>query len=405
MTLHFDKIEPQVKKMGLALADRNVTVAEQTRLAGEYLMQLNDLEAIWKQILIARQNDAGFRGAAPLDEPINLAFPLPPTPPEATLFAADGSQVYPDTHGPTPYWLTNIGVFIYHHRNDPNADILPEIVVEPLLFYEESDVRDPDGRLIANAAINARRSVYEMQLLSSVTLRNAKLPRPLIALYDGPLLGMPMGKEVMNATMLTADYHEAIDFLWDIGAGLLGYVDRPSSRFVVYTIYLMTLEPEEITRARLQSASLEGLTDADLYKVLLGPGQRSGLLIQQSPLNKDYKDRHGDHQEIVFFYLNTAGAEQEPYLARVEIPMWVARDKTMINAIHALLYAQCQITDRYPYALTRADEIAVVHPAEKRELDEMIAVELLRHRQPMEMSQKLNTKDLARYGRQQHTGV
>src|SRR5262249_53919822 len=107
----------------------------------------------------------------------------------------------------------------------------------------------------------------------------------------------------------------------------------------------------------------------------------------------------------VFFYMNVAAAHQEPYLARVEIPMWVARDKAMVDALHALIYAQCQITDRYPYALTRADEVAVVPTFEKRALDEMIAVELLRHDQRLEISQKLNTKNLARHGHDQYQGV
>ncbi|HLY27431.1 MAG TPA: DNA double-strand break repair nuclease NurA, partial [Aggregatilineales bacterium] len=126
--------------------------------------------------------------------------------------------------------------------------------------------------------------------------------------------------------------------------------------------------------------------------------------IQQSPQNKAYKEQNPD-QEIVFFYLNVAGPHQEPYLARVEVPMWVAKDKAYVDAVHALVYAQCQITDRYPYALTRADEVAVIPSHDKRTLDEMIAVELLRNRQPVEISQKLSMKDAARHGRQQHRGV
>src|SRR5881275_769622 len=122
----------------------------------------------------------------------------------------------------------------------------------------------------------------------------------------------------------------------------------------------MTLEPDQITRAALQtSGPLEGLNDRDLYQWILGPGDRSGMMVQQSPQNKAYKERSVD-QEIVFFYLNVASPYQEPYLARVEIPMAVARQKELVGAIQALIYAQCQITDRYPYALTRADEIAVV---------------------------------------------
>jgi hypothetical protein len=401
LSLHFEKVAPQVEKMGLVLADRSNTVAEQTQLAGQRLMELIDLEAIWARIMLARENDAGFRGAAPMDEPINEPVPLGECPSHATIIAADGSQIYPDLHSAALYWLSNIGVFIYAHGDDS----LPEAITEPQLFYEDDDLRDVDGRMIATAAINARRAVYEMQLLARETMHRRDLARPLLAMYDGPLLGFFMGKEIPNAAKLTNDYHEAMGILRDLGAGLVGYVDRPKSTFVVSTIYLMGIDPEDVTRKNLQTAgALEGLTDRDLYQWVLGPGDRSALMIQQSPQNKGYKELDPD-QEIVFFYLNVAAAHQEPYLARIEIPMWVAREKALVGAIQALLYAQCQITDRYPYALTRADEVAVVHAHEKRALDEMIGIELLRNKQHLEVSQKLNTKALARHERQHYQGV
>lgn len=401
MSLQFEKVVPQVEKMGAALADRNDTVAEQTQLAGQQLMELNDLDAIWDQIMVARRNDAGFRGAAPFDEPINEAIPKPECPARATILAADGSQIYPDPHGAALYWLTNIGVFVYPHGDES----LPDIITEPQLFYEDKDVREQDGRLIATAAINARRAVYEMQVLARETMRCRDLPRPLVAMYDGPLLSLLMGKEVTNAGELTLNYHEALDIMRNAGAGLLGYVDRPKSTFVVNTIFLMSLDPDQVKRGNLQTAGpLEGLTDRDLYQWILGPGDRSSLMIQQSPQNKAYREANDDH-EIVFFYMNVASPQQEPYLARIEVPMWVAQEKAVVGALQAIVYAQCQITDRYPYALTRADEVAVVHSHEKRALDEMIGIELLRNKQALEMSQKLSSKSLARRERQQHQGV
>jgi hypothetical protein len=361
-------------------------------------MDLNDLDAIWDQIMIARKKDAGFRGAAPMDEPINQPFPLKGTPDQALILAADGSQIYPDPHGAVLYWLTNIGVFAYIHGSDE----LPEIISEPQLFYEDKDVRETDGRLIATAAINAHRAVFEMQLLARETMQRRHLIRPLIAMYDGPLLGFIMGKDVPKAAELANDYHEAIAVLHDIRAGLLGYVDRPKSTFLVSTIYLMSLGEAEITRTNLQTAGkFEGLSDRDLYQYILQPGDRCGMMVQQSPQNKMYKERD-EAQEVAFFYMNVSASHQEPYLARIEMPMWVARDKALVDAIQGLVYSQCQITDRYPYALTRADEIAVVHTHEKRALDEMIGIELLRNKQTLEMSQKLNAKGLARQPRTQY---
>jgi hypothetical protein len=410
MSLEFEKVVPQVQRMGRTLADHSVSTTQQTQLAGEVLMGMDDLEAIWARIMLARQRDAGFRGAAPLysdsetedAEPFNRAFPLPECPDLATLLAADGSQVYPDPHGAALYWLINTGVFVYYH----GIDHLPEIVTEPQLFFERNEVRESDGRPVSNAAINARRSVFEMKTLARETLHRAESSRPLVSLYDGPLLGMPLGKDITNANDLNFDYHEAMNVLQDVGAVLCGYVDRPSSRFVVYTIHLMTLEDDEIRRNVLQDPfAIGNLTDADLFKVMLGPGDRSAIMVQQSPLNKEYKERYSADHEIAFFYVNVASNYQESYLARVEIPMWVAKNRQMVDMAHALLYAQCQITDRYPYVLTRADEIAVVHAHEKRALDEMIAVELLKNHQSVETSQKLSSKALARFGRQHYDGL
>src|SRR5258708_11270200 len=170
--------------MGASMANRSLTVEEQTRSGGQLLMTLNKLEAMWEKILLTRQKDAGFRGGGTMDEPINAALPLPDCPELGTILAADGSQIYPDAHGLALYWLTNIGVFVYPHGGGG----LPDCVTEPQLYFEDKDLRDPDGRIIANAAINARRAVYEMQMLAREALTRRDLVRPMITLYDGPLL-------------------------------------------------------------------------------------------------------------------------------------------------------------------------------------------------------------------------
>ncbi len=330
-----------------------------------------------------------------------MSYALPPCPEQATILAADGSQVYPDPHASSLYYLTNIAVFVYHHGDD---DALPEPITEPQLFFRAEDLHERDGRIIANAAVNARRSIFEMQVLARETWQRAERARPLISVADGPLLFW-LGKEVSNAQELMSNYHEAFGILGSLDARLAGYVDQPRSRFVINTLYLMGLEDAEITRTNLiTTGDMEGLDDRFLMKFLLRAGERSAIMIQQSPQNKAFRDL-GDEREIAFFYVNMAASYQEPYLARIEIPMWVATDRTAIDQVHALLYAQCQIMDRYPYVLTRADECAVIRGHEKEALNEMIQVELFRNQLAVEPSQKLTMKGVSRYGRQQHDGV
>jgi hypothetical protein len=80
------------------------------------------------------------------------------------------------------------------------------------------------------------------------------------------------------------------------------------------------------------------------------------------------------------------------------MPLWVARVPERVNEVHALIYDQCQMMWRYPYALTRADELAVVRGHERTQLNDMIEIELRRHQQQVEHSEKLESK-VVRHGR------
>jgi hypothetical protein len=69
------------------------------------------------------------------------------------------------------------------------------------------------------------------------------------------------------------------------------------------------------------------------------------------------------------------GRPEKPWLARVEIPHWVAADDTMLDHLHALLLYECsKLGNRpYPYILHRSHEIAVVKMEEKKQLEQMLA--------------------------------
>ncbi len=388
--------------MGRALAARNMTLSERLDAAWERLLAQGDLGAIHDRIQLARERDVGFRGAAPLSEPINAPYPLPPLPTRATIIAADGSQVYPSIHAAALYYLTNIGVFVYHHGTDD----LPEQITEPALFYSESDVRDENGQAIANAAVNARRSVAEVQMLARETWNRRSADSPLLAISDGPLLFW-VGKDVPDGKRLEQDYLGALVHLHDThasaastygqSASLIGYVDRPTSAFVISLLHLLGLEDDHVREAALKNnGELEGLIDQRLMFRLLQPGERSAVMVQQSPQNKRYHDK-GESYEIAFFYLNV-GHQEGYHLARVEMPMWVARSQPLLDCVHALTFDQCQLMWRYPYALTRADELAVIRAAERAQLDDMIEIELRRNEQPVERSEKLESKTV-RHGR------
>ncbi|HEX9013128.1 MAG TPA: DNA double-strand break repair nuclease NurA, partial [Anaerolineaceae bacterium] len=94
----------------------------------------------------------------------------------------------------------------------------------------------------------------------------------------------------------------------------------------------------------------------------------------------------------------------QPYLARVELPAWVAEDAQAVDLLHAALVSQSRVLGArpYPYALHRAHEVAVVSLAEKDQLEQMLLAEMARRGMPPgEKSNKQIHKDGK--GRKRHT--
>ncbi len=98
-------------------------------------------------------------------------------PAQATLIAADGSQIYPDRHGPVFYYAINIGSIVFRHGSGQ----APTASTDPHLFYAEDKVY-PGGDPVSSDLVNVERSVAEMQILTDLILAEsglrAALPGP-----------------------------------------------------------------------------------------------------------------------------------------------------------------------------------------------------------------------------------
>lgn len=392
--------------MGKYLGHRAQTLTNRIEIALERFDAANDLDAIHERVKLVRESSvSGYRGATPAprpyDEIVNGVGDLPDVPPAATVIAVDGSQIYPDIHAAAHYYLINMGIFVY----TCGVPRLPYQNTEPQLYYTEDMLEDADGRLITNQTVNARRSVMEMQWLAKEAWARRSEPRPLLGFHDGGLLKFFGGNEVSGGQQIERDYLDALEMLRDSAACPVGYLDRPRSTYLISLLHLMSLPENQVNDAMLRSnGDIEGVTDAMLFAHVLQSGERSAIMIQNSPQNLAYKGRNAEGDfEIAFFYLNVSNTPT-PTIVRIDLPMWVARDKEVVAALQALIVSQCAIQGRrhYPYALTRADELAYISGAEKSQLDEMIRVEMFRHELSPEASNKLQTKGLARADRRRH---
>jgi hypothetical protein len=116
--------------------------------------------------------------------------------------------------------------------------------------------------------------------------------------------------------------------------------------------------------------------------------------VSPGQINRDHYAPRG--HEVHFFYVNVVEKKQEPVIARVEVPAWVARDTEKLDLVHGAVVAQARITGDYPYALARADELAYISSRERAAFEEMVMTALLRAGVRSAPSPKAHYKRLTR---------
>jgi hypothetical protein len=354
MTLELSGVAGQVETMGQELA---AGVRHRQKVLPVLRALLRGFATDQERLAALAGSAEGqrLRCAMPTAEPLDARLPAPAPPAQATVLAADGSQIYPDPHGLALYYLINVGSLVYRHGSGQ----APRAGSEARLGYAV----DADGTLLSGERINARRDVAEMQALAD--LAEASPSGPAVALLDSTLGLRAWGATIPQAEQeaLQETYLAQMDRVRLAGVSLAGFVGRSRQAGAVNLLDLA--RREDPADPLPQPTPFAGITDQVLWGDL-APGQRSALFVQPGA------------PPVYFFYLNTdppdgrrpAGIEAEP--ARVELPEWVALSTERVRLVHALVYDQCRINDGYPYALTRADELAIILSQERDALEAMI---------------------------------
>jgi hypothetical protein len=388
MALDFQQVREQVILMGEGAKSREEHFRSLREMARETLQEhASNNEHLRGKIQAALTQNANLRCALPKDEHLNQAFELPAIPQAMTVLAADGSQINPDRHAAVDYCLVNVGA-IQIQYGSPNS---PSTTVRSRLFYDDQMFTSA-GR-ITEQLVALRRDLRERQLLAELA---QPCERPVITLTDGPLelwVGRDHEPDVKEYEKHFEEYLQALRQLHQMGASAAGYIDRPRGDLLVRLLEIARLPLNKMGQAGRDFRPLLGVTDTELFRELLQPGQRSAVFGIQSRNASKYTAELALH----FFYLNVGRDQEHPYLVRIEIPAWVAVDDHMLDDIQAVLVHQCQILGgrTYPYLLHRSHEVAVVTRDEKQQLDKMISLEIQNRLGKLGLSsEKQATKDL-----------
>jgi hypothetical protein len=372
MSLDLRQVVPQVELLGQEAARRSAETAARLPQAEQLLAEAAQLDPDELRRRIEKALPPA-QPARPTDEPIDGFFEAPPHPARLRILAADGSQVYPDRHGPAFFYLINVGSLDLVH----GSGTAPQVHSQSRLHFSDDDLQDSRGQPVDTHLINARRDAAELEELARLADEPAE-PATLALLDNGLLLWAASQEQKAtrpDVQRVLQAYLQALDHLKDLGVAVAGYISRPRSAHVVALA----------GAAGAGGTSLHGLTDRMLFGRRLSPLQRSARFCHPARLNEDFAERG---HEVQFFYLHT-GAQDG--IARVEVPAWVAEDPRRMAAVHAGLVEQCRLTG-IPYPLVRAHELAVVGPDDRRTLENLVQASLVRHGIPGLLSQKAQTK-------------
>jgi hypothetical protein len=409
MALEFEKIAEDVEEMVRSTRQHQ---QEREVLLEEFLEKLRTHATDWERLeyclnLVRKKADRKkLRAARPLNtlEPLNVAVDPPPLPPQGTIIASDGSQILPDHHAPYLYSLINVGIMMYFHGSDetPVQLTLTDLNYPGRESFSSQPV--PATQFSDNGAlVSLRRDRAEIEALARMVREYRDQKRPILALLDQRLLYWPaVGAVDGDGTkeMVLQAWQEAMTAIRKCDGLLAGYIVRPRKQSILNL--LRSLEVEEAgfdIQSLMERDGNFGLNDAMMFAQILRPGQRSKVFVDVSQHNDDFR-QHDPHNEVCFFYLNPGHPDWQ--IARVDLPLWVARDPVVVNSVHALIYDQCQILGNYPYVLVRADEIAVIGRRDQENLNLMIENAMQRQGITAAPTAKQSSKDIARAGRKRH---
>jgi hypothetical protein len=373
MPINFQQAREQIRQMGEQASKRTEIFKERLEqavaLLGEYAGRGDYLSQLVQQ---AELKNTNLRCAIPAEAPLNGSVTPPSILPSATLLAADGSQINPDRNSPVEFGAINVGAIRLR-----GGEVAREFIQSRLLF--DNEIRTENGYL-GDDVVALMRDLEERKLLAQLVEDELKLQsesdsRPIATLTDGPLELFHGEREDKEFGQRMAEYKDVLKHLAEWGTATAGYVDKPRSDLIVRLLELvLLLRTGELNEAG-RKHPLFPVADRDLMVRLLRPGQRSSVYQLRSVSAQAFTGELALH----FFYLNV-GRENHPYLARVDVPRWVAENPPLLELLHGVLLAQsAQMgASPYPYILHRAHEIAVVSFQEKEQVETMIISELRR---------------------------
>lgn len=400
MAVEFERLRTQIAAMGNSAEIRREANRDLLKRWHELLTQHREnydgIDLTLNRIISEKRADLQkFRACRPLfdDEPIDQGYDPTDPPDKATLIAVDGSQAMPTRHAAYLYFLINIGVIVYPH----GQHAAPESLSWPTLYFagDEFETNDED---FMSSAVGIRRDMAEIETLAKQTFAQRFNQAPLVAILDQRLQYWPIGNRSQQSDQHYVNrWITAMETIQQCGGWLTGYIERPETGGVISLLQAMQLGEPDFKPTVLNERA--PLPDTVLFRRILEPGQRSAVfeVVNESTNYRPFMEKG---QDVCFFYFRPPGGGD---ISRVDMPLWAAQQREVVAQTHALLADQCRLIGKYPYVLTRADEIAVVQATDREYLDHLVSLEMRRRGIASVETGKQIGKESSRSGKTRHS--
>ena len=367
--LRLEQIRRDIVALGQRAARDQQTQRSALALAQRWLADLPGNTDLRQHLQPLLSGSSRWGGAIPCgDERLSTPITCPDSPTDGlVVVGVDGSQIFPDRHALTLYYLLQVGALIFRYNGTA-----PTVHTAEWLRYEESELFDAHGYLMGSEALAMERMVKEMEVLADlVSSERPQAPGFIFGLSDGPLLWPYVNSEGDTVQKARAAYLQALDRIKHADSVPVGYVDRPGGRPLLELLQASQLQPEELLQ-RSDETPLGRLTDEQFLSQILSPGQRTPWFTRRTAANQHHA---AAGQEIWFCYV-ALGSHDDRAIARVEVPAWAAAHATVTAALHGMLWHQASALNGYPYVLARAHEEALVTTQDKVALEQAIQSQL-----------------------------
>jgi len=364
MPIDYQQIYTRIKEIGKGAKERREKKEEAQALVRTLLSQYDSqLDFLRSKVDSAKAADANIRCALPINESLTSSYPPPDSVKEATLIAADGSQIVPNRHDALQYYVINVGAIAMQIGSGNTPEIFTDTKLHMLDEFDDTYFSD--------SQIALQRDVAERKKLLEVA---QKYKGTIIALTEGQL-ELWGAVDSDNSRDFEKSLHDYLDTLKEMEKQKVitsGYVDKPGANWVTRLLEIATIPENELNNLKKHHPLL-GVTDLWLFGQILGKHERSAIFKLQAKSAEKYAEAIA----INFFYLNV-GDGKKPKIARVDVPSWVVNKTEALNNLHFALIEQAKImgNEPFPYLLHRAHEIAVVTHQEKEQIDQMLALAL-----------------------------